>query len=219
MGNLQIAASAEATSQAVNGEVTGETEAVHDSATLEHDADRGGRAASTSPPSDARGVDGAPVLEVGVVVQTMVGLSEGDARAAAGDQAWNVILVAAGWNGGYLRERGGRHTEINWLEELDEAVVPWLVGGGDGAGDGLGPVQGVGDAVGPVSHIVVSCCGTGDRSWLGCVWLLDNLLLRGRCVLRLGSLLLLGVIVGGHCDGFWRRRRSECDLSGWLNGV
>ena len=86
-GNLQIAASAEATSQAVNGEITGETEAVHDSATLEHDTDRGGRATSTGPPSDARGVDGAPVLKVGVVVQTMVGLSEGDARAAAGDQA------------------------------------------------------------------------------------------------------------------------------------
>jgi hypothetical protein len=87
MGNLQIAASAEATSQAVDGEVTGETEAVHDSATLEDDTDRGGRAASTGPPSNAGGVDGAVVLEVGIVVQTMVGLAEGDARAAASDQA------------------------------------------------------------------------------------------------------------------------------------
>lgn len=105
-----------------------------------------------------------------------------------------------------MRERGGRHTEINWLEELDEAVVPWLVGGGNGARNGLGLVQGLGDAVGPVSHIVVASCGTGNRSRLGCVWLLDNL-------------LLLGVIVGGHCDSFWRRGRSECELLGWLNGV
>lgn len=86
-GNLQIAASAEATPEAVDGEVTGETEAVHDCATLEDDTDRGSGAASTCPPSNAGGVDGAVVLEVGIVVQTMVGLSECDARAAAGDQA------------------------------------------------------------------------------------------------------------------------------------
>lgn len=95
-GNLQIAASAEATSEAVDGEVTRETEAVHDSATLEHDTDRSSGAASTCPPSNAGGVYWAVVLEVGVVVETMVSLSESDARAAAGDQAWNFILVAAG---------------------------------------------------------------------------------------------------------------------------
>ena len=54
----------------------------------------------------------------------MVGLAEGDARAAAGDQAWNFMLVATGRNGEGLRERGGRHTEINGLEELEDAVVP-----------------------------------------------------------------------------------------------
>lgn len=58
------------------------------------------------------------------MIQTMVGLAEGDARAAAGDQAWNLMLVATDWNGKYLRERRGRHTEINGLEELEDAVVP-----------------------------------------------------------------------------------------------
>lgn len=83
------------------------------------------------------------------------------------------------------------------------------MGGGDGAGDGLGLVQGVGEAVGPVSNIVVASCGTGNRCRLGCIWLLDNLLLRGTCVLRLGSLLLLGILVGGHCDGFFERREER----------
>lgn len=106
-----------------------------------------------------------------------------------------------------------RHTEINGVEELEEAVVPWLVGGGDGAGDGLRLVQGPGDAVGPVSNIVVAGWGSGDRSWLGCIWLLDDLLLRGRCVLGLGNLLLLGIIVGGHCDGFFERREmNDCEF-------
>lgn len=117
-----------------------------------------------------------------------------------------------------MRERRGRHTEINGHEELEEAVVPWLVGSGNGTGNGLGIVQGRGEAVCPVSDIVIASCGTGDRSRLGCIWLLDNLLLRGRCVLRLG-LLLLGVIVGGHCDGFWRRWRKDCELFEWLIAV
>jgi hypothetical protein len=33
-------------------------------------------------------------------------------------------------------------------------------------------------------------------------------LLRGRRILRLGNLLLLGVLVSGHCDGFWVRARK-----------
>lgn len=95
---------------------------------------------------------------------------------------------------------GKGHTEINRLEELEEAVVPWLMRRRDGTGDGLRLVQCGGDAVSPVRDIVVSSWGTGNGGRLGCIWLLHNLLLRGRCVLRLGNLLLLGVLVGGHCD-------------------
>lgn len=87
MENLQIAASAEATSQAVDWEITLKTEAVHSITALQEGRYDCGRAASTRPISNTGSIDCVPVTELGVVVKTMVSLAEGYARAEAGDDA------------------------------------------------------------------------------------------------------------------------------------
>lgn len=156
----EIAASAEATSQAVDWEITLKTEAVHGITALQEGRHDCCRAASTRPISNTGSIDWAPVTELGVVVKTVMSLAEGHARAEAGDDA-----------------------EINGGEELDEAVVPWLVGGRHWGSDCLWFLQGSSDTLSPVGHVVIA---SRSRSS-------SNLLLRG-------NLLLLGVIVGGHCD-------------------
>ena len=86
--DIQITAVAAPCLQAVNRELALQTKAVLDVTALEKGGnDEGAAAVGARPPAEARGVDGAPVLEVGVVVKTVVGLSESDAGAAAGDEA------------------------------------------------------------------------------------------------------------------------------------
>jgi hypothetical protein len=48
--------------------------------------------------ADARGVDGGVAVEGWGLAETVVGLAEGDAGAAAGDEAWEVVLVGV-WRG------------------------------------------------------------------------------------------------------------------------
>jgi len=79
--------------------------------------------------SDARGVDWRVVLELRILSETVVGLAEGDARAAASHQAG-----------------------INRIEELDKAVLPWLFA--YEASDGIWLVGSILETIDPVANII-----------------------------------------------------------------
>ena len=73
-----------------------------------------------------RGIDGTIALEVGVLVQTVVGLAEGHARSAAGDEAG-----------------------VDGLAAVKGAVLPLTRAGGGGDGGGI-----LGRGGGPVHPVV-----------------------------------------------------------------
>jgi hypothetical protein len=50
--------------------------------------------AGREPEAQAGWIDGAVALKIGVVVETMVSLAEGDAWQAAGDGTWKMISVS-----------------------------------------------------------------------------------------------------------------------------
>lgn len=89
-----------------------------------------------------------------------MGLAEGHAGAAAGDEACRVISLSvmsklAG------REVEGERTGVDRVEASKEAVVPWLGRGRDGRRDGLWMVQGVLCTLDPVRDVVVLWLGRG----------------------------------------------------------
>jgi len=136
------------------------------------------------PESQAGGVDGRIVFQIGILAETVVGLAKSDARAAPCDEAG-----------------------INWIEELDESVVPWLCTGWSRCSEGLRLIQHNLYTIDPVIDVVRrwswACCA-GRRGSVGLSLNLSWSRLLNVSILRRRSLRF-------HVDvAKWNREEQMC---------